>query len=419
MREVKSVSLASEVLPKFFQAYCHEDSADFLQEYNRPDLMLQFNWDRTKDWILNRDCNPEEILEDLWEMMIEGTQNRPINKFEVHVKSETITKTEEIQESPLQQIGRLITAHPKGICSLFAPIFKDGTHRLKTILRPKILLASGMPPWELAAKIKASGDAEFVKDTDLKKQDRQQDRIQKQKIWEIERALGIADHVIALWSAALWYITVSAAGRFKADYLTQQVTGGSTTMLDNTLNNMLINMEYVIKLAEELVRFIVTSDDAAPLINSLKGISWLKEHSKKEHNVEMSTHTSDIAGIFCCHVIYKNKFRNRWEIGPDFVRMRDRFGGVKNLQTIEPSRLWLRIASYVMQIGDLYGVRLVCDKYGITQPPRIWYDFEILIASTASLYNITAFEVRKIYDEMIEDMLQPTFKLYEMGHFSK
>lgn len=104
----------------------------------------------------------------------------------------------------------------------------------------------------------------------------------------------------------------------------QRLSGQATTALGNVITNMQVHADFVQNNYSAIVLVLMLGDDNLMLFNRYPDTSNLKQHIKYKYNMMSKHATYDNHGTFCQLVVYKNN-QGGVGIGPDYIRLRNRF----------------------------------------------------------------------------------------------
>jgi len=83
---------------------------------------------------------------ELKKLMDDELTNRPMKEIKVHLKTESLTKFDDIITSFQQQKARTIMWQRYAVAALFSGVFMEAKRRLKELLSDTFKYADGMTP---------------------------------------------------------------------------------------------------------------------------------------------------------------------------------------------------------------------------------------------------------------------------------
>nr|UIA10493.1 polyprotein [Alphaendornavirus sp.] len=331
---------------------------------------LYFDIERIQEWLAGRTGVPE-IDRELQSILSEGLFNQPINKLNVHNKLESLLKSAPITNFAQQQV-RIIVWQQKGYAALFSHVFLQAKARLKEFLGPKFLYADGLTPQQLSTRCRLEKCNGFLED-DLTKQDRQTDEDTincEMRVYT--HVLGVHQDVVQLWRAAHdhWYFKGSG---IKGRLNMMRHTGQATTAIGNVLVNLLVHRRMADELGEALKLMLVLGDDNLTLSDKPINPRKLRVQIRDLWNMESKAEYSEKSGVFLRMLACKDT-NNRVQLGPDYVRLRNRFEFTNGQHMISDETIEARALSYACMLGPLPGVLAAIETCQHKVEPVEWYD---------------------------------------------
>nr|QJC19294.1 polyprotein [Phaseolus vulgaris alphaendornavirus 2] len=383
---LKKYDLTREVR-KFVDMYFDSSKRDKLMVYQTQ--QLTFNDAKVLDWLRDRpDSN--KIAEELNNILAEGMQLHPINKLNVHLKLESLLKSE--PASNLKQVkARALVWQCKGYCAIFSHVFKEVKVRLKDLLRPEIVYSDGLRADELAARVRLTTNVKFLLENDLAQQDKQTDHEIIKVEMEIYKLLGVCPHLVDLWKNChhSWvYKSRTVAGVGDA----MRLTGQATTAIGNAITNMLVHRRLVKTLGHNLRLFLVLGDDGLMFTTTWVDTTKLNNELKTNHNMMCKPSLSQTHGVFCCMMAAITDEGN-CTLGPDVVRLRRRFECPNGVSEMTPDNVQARCMAYYMMLGATPEVTRAIQQQQLPIQPIKWYDADSIRSATMSKYNMDANQV--------------------------
>nr|UIA10497.1 polyprotein [Alphaendornavirus sp.] len=352
----------------------------FIKTYGGPDtthLMnkwahepLYFDVDRIQEWLAGR-TGVAEIDRELQSILSEGLFNQPINKLNVHNKLESLLKSAPITSFSQQQV-RIIVWQQKGYAALFSHVFLQAKARLKEFLGPKFLYADGLTPQQLSTRCRLEKCHGFLED-DLTKQDRQTDEDTincEMRIYS--HVLGVHQDIVQLWRSAHDHWFFKGSG-IKGRLNMMRHTGQATTAIGNVLVNLLVHRRMADELGESLKLMLVLGDDNLTLADKPINARKLRVQIRDLWNMESKAEYSESSGVFLRMLACKDT-NNRVQLGPDYVRLRNRFEFTNGQHMISNETIEARALSYACMLGPLPGVMSAISTCAAKVEPVEWYD---------------------------------------------
>jgi hypothetical protein len=195
-----------------------------------------------------------------------------------------------------------------------------------------------------------------------------------------------------------------------------RLTGQSTTALGNLITNMQVHEEFIRKHDYTIKLVFMLGDDILVMSENKPDVTWLAKHTKESHNMKSTQRLSNVSGLFCCMIAYKNAFGSA-ELGPDYLRLRYRFEVTNGVGEATKANLESRCQSYACMLGKTPEVeQLVRNKHwGI--PLLNWYDQSNLIPAISDRYAVDEYTVMNSYKILVERLKDPipieqVFKTY-------
>jgi len=291
-----------------------------------------------------------------------------------------------------QQKARIIVWQEYAIAALFSPIFVEAKLRLKQLLGSRTVYADGMRMPELAAIYRATQNANGFFENDLSKQDRQTDGPLLEAEFVVYDMLGVSSNVLSTWK------NMHENWRYKASKNWGQgnemrLTGQATTALGNAIVNLLVHAELVIDNKHSIQLISILGDDNLMICSEeINADRVLKEFAIK-HNMQAKPSYNRYQGNFCSMIAYS--YDGRAGLGPDFVRMSDKFQCTSGVHEATAENILMRSQSYICQLGDIPVAKRLSKKLKIKLPLEHWYDYVPVVDATARRYNMDYDEVEQ------------------------
>jgi hypothetical protein len=371
--------------------------------YTRNEQLLDVDPFETMLWISKR-RDGLKIAQELNDLLTHELGLVPLNAINIHLKLESLMK-----ESPIMHWGqhqaRAIYWQRKAIAAISSPVFLKIKSRLKNSLKSKYVYADGLTPGELNQKARNTTDVQWFFENDLSKQDRQTDKPLIDVEMEIYLLLGASPSMIN------WWRTMHQNWKFRARWnkgyaQEMRLTGQSTTALGNLITNMQVHLEFLKKNDSKVKLVFFLGDDILVMLNNKPDVSWLDKFTKKAHNMKSTQRLSDVSGLFCCMIAYKNPYGGA-ELGPDYVRLRYRFEVTNGVGEASPENIENRCQSYACMLGNTKEMQQIRRQKGWTIPLEDWYDAINLIPAIQDRYELDEYTVLNNYNVLCTRISKP------------
>nr|UNI73825.1 MAG: RNA-dependent RNA polymerase [brine shrimp endornavirus 1] len=412
VRVVKDTPKPAEVIGDMCLAYFRHDYKTLLNEFRHNPLIYD-----SKDieaWI-KASSNAPQILKETISLLSEEILTKPINMVNIHIKLESLLKSDPIDHMKKQQ-ARIIVWQRKAVCALYASIFKEAKTRLKSLLKREVVYTDGLRPDEIANLGRGQEGVRVFFENDLTKQDRQTD----DPIIDVEmimyKLLGVHENVIASWHEMhkLW--------KFKGNFCRGQgysmrLTGQATTALGNAITNMQVHAKFF-KRNKELIKLIVfLGDDMLAMLSGRPDSKNLRNYIAVKFNMQSKESISEHVGSFCNFVAY-NMDNDHAEFGPDLVRLAYRYEVTNGAHESTPEKLFARSISYLFLIGGTKDVIEILRLNKLKLEIPMWYSFSHVVKACAIKYDISEEEVRNQYIRLLKMICEQKSFEYKFRHFT-
>ncbi|ALD49085.1 polyprotein [Hot pepper alphaendornavirus] len=398
-------------LQKFVFTYFDASKADILASFTQN--KLTYSDAKVLDWLRDRpDSN--KVAAELEVILQEGMQLHAINRLNVHLKLESLLKSE--PANSLKQVkARALLWQCKGYCAIFSHIFKEAKVRLKQVLKPNIVYSDGLRADELSARVRLTTGVKYLLENDLAQQDKQTDHEIIRFEMALYKLLGVHEDVITLWhnSHFNWkYKSKSVRGEGDA----MRLTGQATTALGNAITNMLVHRKLVNSLGNNLRLFLVLGDDGLMFSNANVDVSKLNNETKIKHNMMCKPHVSNTHGTFCCMIACITQEGN-CSLGPDVVRLRRRFECPNGVSEITSDNALARAMSYYMMLGATPEVMGEIKTQNLPIQPMRWYDVDSIRSAVADKYNMSDEQVLNEERQLLKMLRERIYYKHEVLHW--
>ncbi|AID67139.1 putative polyprotein [Yerba mate endornavirus] len=407
---MKSVVFIRTMIPNTYktvielcETYFKTDWRYHITEYRNNRLIIDAL--DVQEWI-NENKDTDNIIREMLETLSGEIITKPINDVNVHLKVESLLKSNPITVSQEQQ-ARIIVWQRKSICAIYSKLFVKVKNRLKDVLNEKILYTDGLRPDEISARIRLCNNVKGFFENDLTKQDRQTDK----PIIDVEMAmydiLGVHTDVIRSWRE------MHETWRFKSkNYWGQgesmRLTGQATTAIGNCLTNMQVHQSFVKKNFYNLKLALFLGDDMCMLFDATPNIKSLRKDIATKFNMQSKDNWCNNGATFCSMVLCKLP-NDRAELAADVVRLKHRYEVTNGAHESTAENLLMRKASYLMMLGDIPGVKEVVSNLNLPVKPIVWYGYDTMLQAVADKYDMTTVQVEGYYHNLL-DMMRKDYK---------
>lgn len=101
-------------------------------------------------------------------------------------------------------------------------------------------------------------------------------------------------------------------------------------------------------------------------------------------------------GTFCQFLIYNNECGG-CEMGPDYIRLKNRFEVTNGAHEANSENMQMRSMSYAMTLGDTPEIKQIIKEQQWPIEPFSWYNQSLAIKASATKYNVSIYQVIKHY----------------------
>jgi hypothetical protein len=376
---------------------------DNFSPYTESSQLLDIDQFETMRWISKRK-DGLKIAQELNELFTTELGVIPLNAINIHLKLESLLKEEPFMHWGQHQ-ARAIYWQRKAIAAISSPVFLKVKTRLKNSLKSKFVYADGLTPDELNQKSRNTQGINWFFENDLSKQDRQTDKPIIDLEMELYELLGVTKSMIR------WWRTMHENWKFKArwnkGYASEmRLTGQSTTSLGNLITNMQVHLEFIKTHYSTIKLVFMLGDDILVMLSDKPDVRNLGKHTKEAHNMKSTQRLSNVSGVFCCMIGYKNS-NGSAEIGPDFLRLRYRFELTNGVSQANPENIEARCQSYACMLGKTPEMIHLKKERSWTIPLLDWYDNVGLTDAIADRYDVSEMDVINHYNKLVEYLADP------------
>jgi len=409
--QTKKMNLEEEVYG-FVRTYFKPNCLEEIKMYQAN--LLTYDENDIKTWLTRRQ-DKNKLVTEIENLLEEGWVTNQLNDYKIHVKLESLLKEEPIYDFK-DQNARIIVWQSKAIAGIFSPIFIRAKERLKSLLRKEILYADGMTPNEMDNFLSNVNYVKQFMESDMTKLDRQTNETAIEFEFKIYELLGIDLNVLSVWKS------IHKHWRFRGKYVRgmcnfQRCTGEATTSLGNFITNMLCMWRVFDKYIRtgNLSYLIGIGDDMSSGITVDGKIKDPREMMASRYNMISKWKTSLNSSTFCCWRIYR-KDDGKIGIGPDIVRLWNKFQITNGIHEATSELLEARSLSYAMMLGKIEGVK---DNNKFSELPLSnYYDLEFIVQATCEHYGITVQEVYGKLTNLIDMMTNPKARVISLDFIS-
>jgi hypothetical protein len=339
-------------------------------------------------WLNER---PDGIAVDaeLSKILEEGLEVNQLNKINIHCKLESLLKANPIEMIEEQKI-RIICWQRKGICAIFSATFVEAKRRFKEILGNQFIYADGLTITDLSKRLKLCGNLDdcHMFEDDLAKQDRQTTHSVLDYEMLMYDFIGVDQNLIRLWRSVhnkWWFSNKHVKGSMDA----MRLTGQATTALGNWLVNLLVHCELIRRNKHNIIITLKLGDDHLTISRQpMQGVPEYKKRCGLKFNMVCTDESKHGFGTFCQMVVFLHN--GRLQIGPDYIRLRNRFEVTNGVHEANSENLLSRCMSYACMLGNCKPVRELVKQENWPIELQLWYDEMGLIEALEKKYNLNA-----------------------------
>jgi hypothetical protein len=347
---------------------------------------------------------PGKVYDDLKETLQAGLYIQPLADINVHIKLESLLKTaDKVIMRWEQQKARIIVWQRYAVAAIFSPIFTEAKKRLHKLFNNKVVYADGKTPEQLSSFMRGVNQkTEFVMSTDLEQQDRQTD----DPIIDVEHMLyqdlGVHIDVLSAWRSVHedWRFKGAFAKGFRRS---MRLTGQATTAIGNAITTLQCNAEFVVKNNNIITFFMLLGDDNAVGLTEFYQVDKVKRNLRDNFNMIAKPTINRHFGDFCHFLIYRT-CSGYWELGPDYVRLRNRYEVTNGIAEATPENMIARTMSYAMTVGNTPEIQTLINRDSMPIQPTMWYDMESAMRAMELMNEMSQQEVIDNYNELIAMM---------------
>jgi UDP:flavonoid glycosyltransferase YjiC (YdhE family) len=400
------------LVAQIFEAYFHKDAKNYCDAYMNS--AIYFDPEETVKW-MKAHHSPDKVHESLMELFGGDLYKRAISEINVHQKIESLLKdADKVIFKWEHQESRIIAWQRYAVAAIFSPVFKKAKNRIKKLLKSKVVYADGLTPDMLSSFLRGTRNAKYMFSNDLSKQDKQTDECIIDCEMEIYKLLGVHIDVVNVWRS------VHKTWRYRASMSTgwrkaMRTTGQATTAIGNLITNMQCHAEFIIK-QDKLIEFVLMlGDDNSMGFKSKPTVKNLRKNIRDNFNMLSKDETTEV-GVFCQFLVY-NTPEGFNEVGPDYIRLKNRFEVTNGVGEVNEENLKMRAMSYAMTLGATPEVTHLIENQHWPISPTSWYNQQACIEACAKKYNVEETEVMRNYNILIKYMTERTVYEHKLKIF--
>jgi hypothetical protein len=379
------------------QAYFHDKAGSMISKFQKN--KLYYDPKGTENWI-DAHKNTAKVILDLKETLTSGLHVSPISDIKVHLKLESLLKdANKVIHRWEQQKARIIVWQRYAVAAIFAPIFNEAKKRLHSLLNNKVVYADSKTPEQLASFMRGTNpNTKYCMSTDLEQQDRQTDEPIIELEFEIYKILGVHEDVLSAWRS------VHGEWRFKGAFTkgyrkAMRLSGQATTSLGNVITNMQTHAKFVSK-NQELVTFVMMlGDDNCVGMLDNTDVKTFQRYISNNFNMVAKSSVGRI-GDFCHFVVYKTQ-SGYWEIGPDYVRLKNRYEVTNGASEMSDENMRMRSMSYAMTVGATPEILSLIKTQDLPITPTMWYDEAAARSAMELKHGMSTMEIQSNYEQLL------------------
>lgn len=318
-----------------------------------------------------------------------------LESYELMIKADAKPKCEQGASEEYQAL-QTIVCHTKDANALFSPLFMELRERLRTLLKPNVLINMQKSPTQIEAFLQEHEDFDVdlnYVENDFSKFDKSQQHVCLNLEWEFYRRMGLSIEDAMVWEEGHRKCEMSAVQvGIKLSSYYQRRSGDATTALGNTLVNMMSvsaiydvpNFKYAMFLGDDSIIATYKEIDASDATLRMAGV----------YNLSAKVLQSPY-GFFCSCFIVKHGGTVRYM--PDPVKRTMKLGAHASCNTQDELRerfISFRdlVRNYDSQAHNLALIESVQKRYNCPQA-----DIGVMIDALYTL-STSEEEYMKMYD---------------------
>jgi hypothetical protein len=389
-----------------------KEYALFKENYYRSDykrLLLQFQQhpigieiEDIQKWIIEHNY-PKAVLETLKKHIEETWERHRVNDVEAHGKIEQTTKLSVISRWFDEVVSRSIMAGSYAMSAIFGTLFKEVKMRVKECLHEGIFYADGATPEQIKAKIKSTGNFEYIIEDDLTQQDRQTQWhvIETERL--IYKDLGIIPEIVDFYLMCHHKWRWRGHG-IKGVWDAMRLTGQVTTAIGNWITNLLVHNRFYKRNRQFIKCLMALGDDFAATATRELNVKNHGTETKELYNMISKITQKRGVGNFLSMLIHN--CGGEVELCPHFKRIRHRFSVCNYSYTPDEreGKIASRTLSYCLMLGNIKESKEICRKINPNVAVPNWYDVSLAIEANAIYDNSSPEKVEEHIGKLINMM---------------
>jgi len=353
---------------------------------------VTFDLKASIEWCVKHN-RPKEVLDDLIKLLNEGWEMNPINRFQVHGKTEQTTKLGKLSRWFDEVVTRSIVAGSYAVAALFSPMFMELKKRFKDALQQKVKYVDGMTPEQLSAFAGTFEPAKYIIEDDLTAQDAQTTMEEIGIECLIYRDLGIDEELLQFYIQCHEHWAWKGHG-IKGFDNAMRLTGQVTTALGNAIVNLIVHNRFYRKNKNRIILVMLLGDDIIFLSNHLLDVKNHGTETKELYNMVSKVSQRMRVGGFLSMLVHT--INDKVELCPHFRRCRHRFS-VCNYSFSELERqekIESRTLSYCFMLGNIKQNIEIAKELNSSVTIPNWYNVDAAIVANALYDDTDEFVVR-------------------------
>jgi hypothetical protein len=387
-----------KLINKMISVYFIGEASSMLQ--NMQEQPIVYKPQETLAWIEKHKFT-SKVLSEVVDMLSGELSMRPLNMLKIHLKMESLLKEGQLPITNFrQQQARIIAWQRYAIAAIFSPIFVEAKARMKTLLKSKFVYTDGLTPSEISNRLRLVPGVVGFLENDLKKQDRQSDEPILLVEMLMYKLLGVHPELVDNWFMVHDHWSFKS-NNYRGRRHMMRTTGQATTALGNLITNFQVHCEFFRRNFHSLGLVVFLGDDMLALLTSRVSTTSLHSYIKTRFNMFSKDHIRSDFGTFCSFIAYKTGQGNA-ELGPDVVRLKNRFEVTNGVSDVTIANLEARSMSYLMSLGGLANVKEIINRRGLPIRPLQWYSPEPCFQAVAAKYNMSYDQVIGYLDSLLQ-----------------
>jgi hypothetical protein len=384
----QTIQSTSDVEYKLFRENYYRVNADVMINKYKQDA-LGINAAASWKWIQEHNY-PGEVRASLKELFDMGFELNPINAARVHGKVEQTTKMDAVSRWFDEVNTRSIIASAYCISAVFSPMFIEVKKRFKDILKENFVYVDGMTPEQLSSHAATFGDAKWVIEDDLSKQDAATTWLILNTESRIYEDMGVDHLTLKL------YIMIHEKWKWKSAGLSgvwdaMRLTGQPTTSLGNAITNLIVHNRFVLRNSSDIKLMYILGDDNVIYSNKQLNVKRHGTETKTIYNIVSKVSQYERVGQFISMLTHT--LNGKIEFCPNFKRMRHRFSVCNYAFRADERKMKLeqRKISYCVMLGNIKNSATFLREKGVEV--KDWYEIQPALQANAIYHGETIEQV--------------------------